>query len=85
MAERTLIFFYSFLLLFVPLVRSLEGHLPIELTARGARWQETAATSGEALTRLDAKVDELARRVDRLGDDVVDLQMRVASIELSRR
>ena len=84
MAERALILFYSFLLLFVPLVRGLEGHLPIELTARGARWQETAAASGEALTRVDAKIDQLGRDVERLGDAVVDLQMRFASIEKRR-
>lgn len=35
--ERTLVLFYGFLLLFVPILRALQGELPIELSARGAR------------------------------------------------
>ena len=80
-AERALILFYGFLLLFVPVVRAFHGQLPIELSTRGARWQETAFASEEASAALDARVDELNRRVDRLGKAVPDLLTRVARLE----
>jgi hypothetical protein len=68
-ALRALVLFYGFLLLFVPLVRALRGLLPIELSMRGARWEETGGAATVALDALD----------DRLN--VLELQM----IELSER
>jgi hypothetical protein len=53
--ERTPLFFYGFLLLFVPLLRALEGELPIELSARGARYAES---SNAALEELKTRVDD---------------------------
>jgi hypothetical protein len=44
-ALRALALFYGFLLVFVPLVRGIRGVLPIELSLRGARWQETDSRS----------------------------------------
>src|SRR5439155_5919270 len=40
--ERTLLLFYGVLLLFVPVVRALQGELPIELSARGAHYAEAS-------------------------------------------
>src|SRR5919197_1012394 len=51
-ALRALALFYGFLLLFVPLVRSLRGLLPIELSMRGARWEETGGAATVALEAL---------------------------------
>jgi hypothetical protein len=80
-AERILILFYAFLLLFVPFVRGLQGHLPIELSTRGARWQETAAASEYTLAALNSRVDELDGRVDRIAEAAVRLGSRLALIE----
>jgi hypothetical protein len=82
--ERTLILFYGFLLLFVPLIRGLHGQLPIELSTRGARWQETAAASEHAVAAVDAKVDDLSSRVDQIGDAVEGLLIRVDTTEEGR-
>jgi hypothetical protein len=38
--QVALILFYGALLLLVPLVRALDGDLPIELSLKGARWTE---------------------------------------------
>jgi hypothetical protein len=64
---RALALFYGFLLLFVPLVRALHGVLPIELSMRGARWQE-AGTTGTGLATLEADVAALERRTNELSD-----------------
>jgi hypothetical protein len=48
-AERSFLFFYGYLLLFVPLVRALHGELPIELSTRGARYAETSEVVIEEL------------------------------------
>src|SRR6266511_2056133 len=45
----SLAIFYGFLLLFLPLVRALRGQLPIELSLRGPRYEEMAATAADAL------------------------------------
>jgi hypothetical protein len=66
-ALRALALFYGFLLLFVPLVRALHGVLPIELSMRGARWQETS-TTGTGLATLEADVAALERRTNELSD-----------------
>jgi hypothetical protein len=66
-ALRALVLFYGFLLLFVPVVRALHGVLPIELSMRGARWQETSPTA-TGLATLDAEVAALERRTNELSD-----------------
>ena len=70
--ERTLVLFYGFLLLFVPVLRSLEGILPIELSARGARYAEA---SDAALEELKARIDE----TDEILDDTIESLDRIAS------
>ena len=69
--ERTLVLFYGFLLLFVPVLRALAGELPIELSARGARYAEA---SDAALEVLRDRIDE----VEEIVDDAVELVDRVA-------
>jgi hypothetical protein len=58
---RALALFYGFLLLFVPLVRALRGLLPIELSMRGARWEETDGSAAVALRALDDRLSVLER------------------------
>ena len=60
-ALRALALFYGFLLLFVPLVRALRGLLPIELSMRGARWEETDRSTTVALRALDDRLSVLER------------------------
>ena len=69
--ERTLVLFYGFLLLVVPVLRALEGELPIELSARGARYAEA---SDAALELLRDRIDE----VEEFVDESVELMDRVA-------
>jgi hypothetical protein len=45
--QLTLVFFYGSLLLLVPLVRALDGDLPIELSLKGARWTDGFQGLGE--------------------------------------
>jgi hypothetical protein len=77
-ALRTLALFYGFLLLFVPVVRALHGVLPIELSVRGARWQETSNTA-TGLATLDAEVAALERRTNELSDLVDHATANLAS------
>jgi hypothetical protein len=72
--ERTLVFFYGFLLLFVPLLRALQGELPIELSARGARYAEASETAVEELT---ARLSD----VERLLDETVEFLDEIAGLE----
>ena len=59
--EILLLGFYGMLLVLVPLVRAIGGgELPIELTARGARFAESAAEVSVATSQ------EIAGRVDSL-------------------
>jgi hypothetical protein len=68
-----LLIFYGILLLLVPLVRAIaSGELPIELTARGARFPEKAVKGSltanqELLERLE-EVEEALRSQRILGD-----------------
>lgn len=58
--ERAILFFYGFLLLFVPVLRALEGVLPIELSTRGARYAEASQEAIQDLTdRIGAAEDFL--------------------------
>jgi hypothetical protein len=74
-AERTLVFFYGFLLFFVPIVKALQGELPIELSTRGARYAEA---SDRAVEELDARLTEAERILDETVDFVDDLADRVS-------
>jgi hypothetical protein len=72
--ERALVLFYGFLLLFVPVVRALQGELPIELSTRGARYAEAS----------DAAVEELKVRLsetERILDETVDVVERVSELD----
>ena len=60
-AERTLVFFYGFLLFLVPILKALGGELPIELSTRGARYAEASDT---ALEELKARIDENEELLD---------------------
>src|SRR5947209_13995623 len=53
--ERAILFFYGFLLLFVPVLRALEGVLPIELSTRGARYAEA---SDDAIEEIVARLED---------------------------
>jgi hypothetical protein len=58
--ERAILFFYGFLLLFVPVLRAFEGVLPIELSTRGARYAEASQEAIQDLTdRISAAEDFL--------------------------
>lgn len=63
--ERALVLFYGFLLLFVPILRALEGILPIELSARGARY---ADISERAIDEFDARITT----VEDLVEEAID-------------
>ena len=60
-AERTLAFFYGFLLFLVPILKAIGGELPIELSTRGARYAEA---SDAALEELKARIDENEELLD---------------------
>ena len=70
--ERTLLLFYGFLLLFVPVVRALQGELPIELSARGARYAEASDDAVKALPERLVQTEQLLGRtiefINRLAD-----------------
>ena len=80
-SERTLTFFYSFLLLFVPLARGLEGQLPIELSTRGARWQETTVESERVTGALNRRVDDLIREFERTAGVLPELSGRLVDLD----
>jgi hypothetical protein len=61
-ALRALALFYGFLLLFVPLLLALRGVLPIELSMRGARWEEKSDAATGALDALDERLTALEQR-----------------------
>jgi hypothetical protein len=75
--ERSLVFFYGFLLLFVPLLRALGGELPIELSTRGARYADASET---ALEELDARLAE----AERLLDETLEFVDEMAELESDR-
>jgi hypothetical protein len=83
--ERSLAFFYGALLFMVPVVRALEGQLPIELSARGARWQESTAVSERALITLNARVQELEAAVEDLAALVPALERAAENEEQQHR
>jgi hypothetical protein len=78
-ALRALALFYGFLLLFVPLVRSLRGLLPIELSMRGARWEETGGSATVALDALDERLSVLERQRIELSERLDGAVERIAA------
>ena len=73
-ALRALVIFYGLLLLLIPLIRALRGELPVELSMRGARYEETSASS--------TAVEELANRVAAVEIQLNDVgALTAASIE----
>lgn len=71
--ERALVLFYGFLLLFVPIVRALEGVLPIELSARGARYADTSESAIEEIVdRLVALEDFVHDAIDALEPEYTE-------------
>jgi hypothetical protein len=68
-SELLLLGFYGMLLVLVPLVRAIAGgELPIELTARGARFsermvEESAITNQEIRERLGSLEEDLANQL----------------------
>lgn len=61
--------FYGALLLLLPLARAIfAGELPIELTTTGPRYPERElASSREASEKLQARVDEVEKRLDEVA------------------
>lgn len=80
-AERSLVLLYAFLLLAVPLLKGLQGELPIELSARGARWQETSAESGRATAILNERVETLSGEREKVGSVLLSLTERLGRVE----
>jgi hypothetical protein len=75
-AERTLVFFYGFLLFFVPILRAVRGELPVELSTRGARYAEASQEAIEELkrrlTEAEDLLDETVEVVDEFAERVTD-------------
>ena len=79
-ALRALALFYGFLLIFVPLVRALRGLLPIELSLRGARWQEKDAAT-HAFDALDERSVVVEEQVEELREVVASALSRIGALE----
>lgn len=82
-AFRALALFYGFLLIFVPLVRAIRGVLPIELSLRGARWQEANDAATQAFEALDERADAMELQVEELSELMAGALSRIAAIETS--
>lgn len=79
-AERATLLFYGSLLLLVPLVRAMRGQLPIELSLRGARYEEAKAFE-RALVALDDRLDKLEASDSDSSALVVGLARRLEEVE----
>jgi uncharacterized coiled-coil protein SlyX len=73
--------FYGFLLLFLPLVRALRGQLPIELSLRGPRYEEAAATTSVALKELNAELANQKALVTQLALSLEAAVERIGVLE----
>ncbi len=62
--QVALVLFYGALLLLVPLVRALDGDLPVELSLRGARWTEEAFGIGDEVLARQKRAEEKAAKAD---------------------
>src|SRR5205085_7619612 len=76
---RALAIFYGVLLLVIPLIRALRGELPVELSTRGARYEET--TVNAALGTLAARVDEMEAALRELGAATAASDARLTILE----
>jgi hypothetical protein len=75
--ERTLAFLFGVLLLLVLLVRGgWKGELPVELSARGARYEETREAAGAS----EVLVDDLVRRIGEQEGLAKGLGVRSATV-----
>jgi hypothetical protein len=63
---RALAIFYGLLLLVVPLLRALKGELPVELSMRGARYEESA-TASKTVEQLMLRVTAAEARIEEVG------------------
>jgi hypothetical protein len=79
-ALRALVIFYGLLLLLIPLIRALRGELPVELSTRGARYEETGATS-KAIDDLVAKIAAMEIRLDGVAELTAASIERLAALE----
>jgi hypothetical protein len=66
--ERTLVLFYGFLLLVVPVLRVQAGEVPIELSTRGARYADLSEHALSALEERVAQTEELLDQTHKLVD-----------------
>jgi hypothetical protein len=73
--------FYGFLLMFLPLVRGLRGQLPIELSLRGPRYEEAAATASVALKELNAELANQKALVTQLALSLEAAVERIGVLE----
>jgi hypothetical protein len=79
-ALRALLIFYGLLLLLIPLIRALRGELPVELSMRGARYEEAGATS-TALEELTERVRQLEVQLREIGELTAESIERLAALE----
>jgi hypothetical protein len=80
--QLTLVFFYGSLLLLVPLVRALDGDLPIELSLRGARWtEELHGLEGEAWSLQKELMEEEIRADLSSEKGVAELKEQLEELE----
>jgi hypothetical protein len=77
----SLAIFYGFLLLFLPLVRAMRGQLPIELSLRGPRYEEAAATTSDALKGLQEDLQTQKRLATALTESLQETVRRIAALE----
>jgi uncharacterized membrane protein len=84
--QLALLFFYGSLLLLVPLIRALDGDLPVELTLRGARWSEQIdGFGGEVLKRQDVAEERGDRNQLELAQEVRRLRERLDEADRAQR
>lgn len=77
--EVALIVFYGALLLITPAVAGLgQGQLPIEISARGAKFAEGA---DQSVVRAEAEIESLKRNVDVLTDGLVTVELEIARLQ----
>jgi hypothetical protein len=73
--------FYGFLLLLLPLVRSLRGQLPIELSLQGPRYEETTAAAAKGLRELGDDVQNQKALAAQLTQALRQAAERIAVLE----
>jgi hypothetical protein len=77
---RSLAIFYGLLLLVVPVIRAFRGELPVELSTRGARYEEASATS-KAIDDLVERIAAVEIRLTEVGELTAGAIERVAALE----